>query len=84
MLSANPKEAVVMALWMNRAGSRGEWEQNFLQDQRIYLQWTEIDRNLANLTEKEELRAYLRRTYSDEPEGAISSYLGKFGFLPRL
>src|SRR5713101_7195510 len=66
-----------MALWMNRAGGRGEWEQNFLQDQRIYLQWTEIDKNLSTIGEKEELRDYLRQTYPDEPEGAIRSYLGQ-------
>ena len=29
-----------MALWMNRAGRRGESEQTFLHDGRIYLQWT--------------------------------------------
>ena len=36
-----------MALWMNRAGSRGEWEQHFLQDHRIYLRWEELDQNLS-------------------------------------
>jgi restriction system protein len=69
---------------MNRAGSRGEWEQDFLQDQRIYLQWTEIDKNLGKIAEKEELRDYLRRTYPDEPEGAISSYLGQIWIFTKM
>ena len=66
-----------MALWMNRAGSNGEWEQTFLQDNRIYLQWEELDQNLSLITDKQELRDLLRRTYPDSPQGALRSYLGQ-------
>ena len=66
-----------MALWMNRAGRRGEWEQNFLQDHRIYLQWEELEQNLSLIADRDELRDLLRRTYPDSPRGAIGAFLGQ-------
>ena len=66
-----------MTLWMNRAGRRGESEQNFLQDQRIYLQWKELDQDLSSINDKNELRDLLRRIYPEAPEGRIRSYLGQ-------
>ncbi len=66
-----------MALWMNRAGSHGEWEQTFLQDERIYLQWEELNQNLSLISDKKELREFLRQTYPDAPDGRISSFLGQ-------
>ena len=66
-----------MALWMNRAGRRGESEQTFLQDHRIYLQWAELGQDLGTIAEKSELRDLLRRTYPAAPEGRIRTYLGQ-------
>jgi restriction system protein len=66
-----------MALWMNRAGSAGEWEQAFLHDSRIYLQWQELAQDLSKLQEKSELRELLQLTYPTAPQGRISSYLGQ-------
>ena len=66
-----------MALWMNRAGRHGESEQTFLQDHRIYLQWTELAQDLSKIAEKSELRDLLRRTYPVAPEGRIRSFLGQ-------
>jgi restriction system protein len=66
-----------MALWMNRAGRHGESEQTFLQDHRIYLQWTELAQDLSKIANKDELRDLLRRTYPTAPEGRIRSFLGQ-------
>jgi restriction system protein len=66
-----------MALWMNRAGRHGESEQAFLQDNRIYLQWTELVQDLSGIAEKSELRELLERTYPTAPEGRIRSFLGQ-------
>ena len=66
-----------MALWMNRAGRRGEWEQSFLQDGRIYLQWLELDLDLSTVVEKGNLRELLERIYPTAPTGKISSHLGQ-------
>lgn len=73
-----------MALWMNRAGSRGEWEQNFLQDQRVYLQWEEIGQDLGLITDKSELRELLRQTYPESKDGAINSFLGQIWIFVKM
>lgn len=66
-----------MSVWMNRAGRRGEWEQSFLKDERIYLQWIELDQDLRPITEKGVLRELLQRTYPTKPNGAIASFTGQ-------
>lgn len=73
-----------MALWMNRAGRHGEWEANFLKDQRIYLQWMEVDQDLSLIADKSTLRDLLRLTYPDAPEGRISSYLGQIWIFAKI
>jgi restriction system protein len=66
-----------MTLWMNRAGKLGEWESNFLQDQRIYLQWSEIDRDLGQVADKAELRAILEDFYPGSTTARINNFLGQ-------
>jgi restriction system protein len=66
-----------MKLWMNRAGSRGEWEQKFLKDKRVYLQWKELDLDLSQIADKDGLRSLLRITYPEAPRQRIASYLGQ-------
>jgi restriction system protein len=62
---------------MNRAGRQGEWEQNFLNDHRVYLQWEEIDQDLSSISDKGALRVLLQQTYPKAPTGRIASYLGQ-------
>lgn len=66
-----------MALWMNRAGRHGESEQRFLDDNRIYLQWTELNQDLRKTSNKSDLRKLLQTIYSSAPQGRVSSYLGQ-------
>ncbi len=73
-----------MALWMNRAGRRGESEQTFLHDGRIYLQWKELVRDLNSIAEKSELRDLLRQTYPGAPVGRISNYLGQIWIFVKI
>ena len=37
-----------MAIWLIRAGSHGEYELKFLQDNRVYVTWDSLDVNLAS------------------------------------
>lgn len=73
-----------MALWMNRAGRHGESEQAFLQDQRIYLQWTELVQDLGKISDKNDLRELLRQTYPTAPSGRIGSFLGQIWTFAKL
>lgn len=38
-----------MAIWLIRAGSHGEYEQKFIQENRVYVTWDDLDVNLAKL-----------------------------------
>ncbi len=37
-----------MALWLVRAGSHGEYEQKFLEENRIYLTWHNLNKSPAH------------------------------------
>lgn len=44
-----------MALWLIRAGAHGEYEQKFIQENRVYVTWDELNLNLSNLQQRGEL-----------------------------
>lgn len=73
-----------MALWMNRAGRRGEGEQSFLQDECIYLQWLELDKDLSTISAKHDLRELLQKTYPSAPPGRIGSHLGQIWIFAKM
>lgn len=54
-----------MAIWLIRAGTHGEHEQKFIQENRVYVTWDELDENLAKLAERSELVAALTQRYPD-------------------
>jgi restriction system protein len=62
-----------MALWINRAGSHGEFEKRFLEDSRMYLTWEGLNRDLSKCPTREALRELLQEVYSYS-EGAMRSY----------
>jgi restriction system protein len=63
-----------MAIWLIRAGTHGEHEQKFIQENRVYVTWDELDENLAKLTERSELVAALTRHYPDAKPRKISNH----------
>lgn len=66
-----------MTLWLCRAGKRGKWEQSFLDENRIYLTWEGLNRNLSELQTKPELGEVLREVYPDAPKRRISQNTGQ-------
>jgi len=72
-----------MAMWMNRAGRRGEWEKDFLRDGRIYLQWEELAQDLSTVSNRAALRSLPEATYPNAPKGRISSFLGQIWIFVR-
>lgn len=70
-----------MALWLVRAGRHGEYEKKFLDENRIYLTWSDLSHNLAAVKDRGQFRALLEETYPDAPKGLISNNLGQiWGF----
>ena len=52
-----------MALWLNRSGRHCEHEDKFLKENRIYLTWGGLDRDLGKLNDRKDLMAVLAEVY---------------------
>lgn len=63
-----------MAVWLVRAGSDGEYEQKFMQEERIYVTWNELDVDLASLKTREELYAEMTERYPDAKNKTIINW----------
>ncbi|MBU1405164.1 MAG: restriction endonuclease [Proteobacteria bacterium] len=66
-----------MAIWLIRAGSHGEYEQKFIQENRVYVTWDGLDVNLAKLTERPELVAAMTQRYPDTKPKAILNWVSQ-------
>jgi restriction system protein len=74
-----------MALWLTRAGKRGEWEQKFLDESRVYLTWEGLNRDLTIPQSTQELGELLREVYPNAPKGRISQNTGQiWAFAKRM
>jgi restriction system protein len=67
----------MMALWLMRAGSAGEHEKKFLDENRIYLTWEGLDEDLSKIVEKIDLYKLLLDKYPENKQGAIRNYTGQ-------
>lgn len=66
-----------MAIWLIRAGSHGEYEQKFVQENRVYVTWDGLDANLAKLAERPELVAAMTQRYPDAKAGRIRNWVSQ-------
>lgn len=57
-----------MSIWLFRAGSHGEYENKFLQDNRVYLTWDDLNIDLKKFPNKEDLYSFLVEKYDLEKE----------------
>ncbi|WP_035288959.1 restriction endonuclease [Clostridium sp. KNHs214] len=57
-----------MSIWLFRAGKNGEYENKFLNDNRVYLTWDDLRINLNTIRSKEELYKILLENYDLEKE----------------
>ena len=48
-----------MALWLVRAGSHGEYEQKFFEENRIFLTWNGLSHDLSGMKNRGQLRTLL-------------------------
>lgn len=72
-----------MTLWLVRAGSRGEHEQKFLDEGRIYVAWNALNVDLAALPDRQALIAAMAERYPEEKSKALinwSSQVWAFGW----
>jgi len=71
-----------MTLWLIRAGSRGEHEQKFLDEGRVYVAWDGLNVDLKALADRQALIQAMEQRYPDEKPKALinwSSQVWAFG-----
>lgn len=66
-----------MALWLVRAGGHGEYEQKFLDDNRIYLTWGGLNHDLGKIYDRSELKELLEKVYPDASKGKLIHHAGQ-------
>jgi restriction system protein len=57
-----------MPIWLTRAGSFGEYEQKFIQDQRVYVTWGKLKEDLSKFHDQSSLREVMTRIYNEKPK----------------
>jgi len=63
-----------MTLWLIRAGSRGEHEQKFLDESRVYVAWEGLDVDLSALVDRQALIRVLEERFPDEKAKALVNW----------
>jgi restriction system protein len=66
-----------MAIWLTRAGSHGEYEQKFIQENRVYVTWDNLDVNLAKLEHRSELTVAMTKRYPEAKPKRIQNYVSQ-------
>ena len=66
-----------MALWLFRAGRRGEYEKRFLEENRVYLTWDKLSHDLSKVKTKKDLHALLLRVYPEAKHPTIRNWTGQ-------
>lgn len=66
-----------MAIWLIRAGSHGEFEQKFIQENRVYVTWDDLNVNLANLKQRADLTTAMMERYPDTKPKAIQNWVSQ-------
>jgi restriction system protein len=63
-----------MAIWLIRAGQRGEYEQQFLNEQKVYVTWDRLKTDLSKLDRREALIEKMTAINPDTKFNAIRNY----------
>ncbi|MCH9651898.1 MAG: restriction endonuclease [Deltaproteobacteria bacterium] len=66
-----------MAVWLVRAGSHGEYEQKFIQENRVYVTWDELDVDLSKLEDRAELTDALNARNPDSKPKRILNWVSQ-------
>ena len=74
-----------MSIWLVRAGTNGQYEEKFLNDNKIYLTWDSLNHDLNSINSKESLSTILSELYNLEKPKTISNWLSQiWAFSKRI
>lgn len=63
-----------MAVWLVRAGAQGQFEQKFLQENKIYLTWDDLNTPLDKMSDRQELISKLGELEPDAKPKKLSNH----------
>jgi restriction system protein len=66
-----------MAIWLIRAGSHGEYEQKFIQENRVYVTWDNLNVDLIKLAKRTDLVDAMTDRYSNVKPKAITNWVSQ-------
>jgi len=66
-----------MSVWLIRAGSHGEYEPKFIDENRIYVTWEDLDVDIGRLTSREELTSAMMQRYPDAKPKTIANWVSQ-------
>jgi len=66
-----------MAIWIIRAGAHGTYEQKFIQENRVYVTWENLNLDIAKLKQRAELTAAMNERYPDTKPKAIMNWVSQ-------
>lgn len=66
-----------MSIWLIRAGSHGEYEQKFIQEQRVFVTWDALDVDLAKLPQRGALTEAMNERYADTKPKTIQNWVSQ-------
>jgi restriction system protein len=66
-----------MAIWLIRAGKRGQYEQKFIQDKRVYVTWGGLKRDLFQMKDRGELFKFMEEVYPDAKSRKLHNWVSQ-------
>lgn len=66
-----------MAIWLIRAGSHGEYEQKFIQENRVYVTWGGLNVDLSKLQQRSELTAVMAQRYPEAKPKTLQNWVSQ-------
>jgi restriction system protein len=66
-----------MAIWVIRGGKHGEFEQKFIQENKVYVTWDGLDVNIAKMKDREELVKALMEIHPDDKSKTITNWVSQ-------
>jgi len=66
-----------MSVWLVRAGSHGEYEIKFIEENRVYVTWEDLDVDIGKLSSREELTSAMTQRYPDARPKTIANWVSQ-------
>lgn len=66
-----------MAIWLVRAGSHGQFEQRFISDNKIYINWDNLNIDLLSLSERSQLASVIAEREPDAKQKSITNWVSQ-------